>query len=300
MTEFKNRTTEENLQFHVNNMKTMIELAITERLVNGKTTNIKGVEFENGSKAKESLIRSQKFIFELHEFVKEEMIKIGVSPNEIYPRLGERTNEIKLTGYFKSKNQDVTIVPEEIKISSKPGKIKWGALASSNKTSIYGVEKEGKVLATNVRSQMSSVNKNTDTLFERMITEAVNLHMQYSNLVLGELYLIPIHEYDQAAMNENRIEFNQELIKIDKYISFFNFINQYDEHNRDVYRYNRAALVVADFSKKQPKIYLTTDELKKDGIIAADFKGSLELLSPVKYVELLVGEYYEKYPEFKD
>lgn len=297
MTDFSQRTTEENLQFHVNNMKKMIEIAITERSVDGKTTDNKGIEFPNGNKAKESLIRSQRFIFELHEFVKEEMIKLGVSQQEIYPRLGERNNEIKLTGYFKSKDQDVTVVPDEIKIQSKPGKIDWGVLAGSNKNSIYGPEKEERVLATNIRSQMSSVNKNMDTLFERMITEAFNLHMQYHNLVLGELYLIPVYEYDQAYMINNKIEFKKELIKIDKYISFFNAINQYGQHKNDYYRYNQAALVVADFSREQPKIYLTTSELKQDGILSQDFKGLLEPLSPIDYVKRLIKEYYLKYPE---
>ena len=43
---------------------------------------------------------------------------------------------------------------------------------------------------------MSSLAKNADTLFERIFAKSLNLHMRYPNIVLGEVYLIPVYEYD--------------------------------------------------------------------------------------------------------
>ena len=131
--------------------------------------------------------------------------------------------------------------------------------------------------------------KNFDTLFERTIAEAQNLHVRYPNMVLGEVYLIPVYEYDDKAAKEKKIGFKKKQVKLEKYISFFSAINGRTlstkiglegelENTKNAYLYERCALLIVDFSKKNPKLYTSSSELKKDGLISDDF--------PIEYAEL--------------
>lgn len=286
--------TKASLVKYVTEMRDMIEASITTATVNGKNTNSKNVPYANGQKAKEALIRSQLPIFRIHEYVKSELAAQGVPTAQICPGIEQRDNEIKLTGYFKSKDQDVCVVPTSI--SSKPQKVNWGVLATENVSSTFGPYKEERILATNVRSQLSSLSKNTDTLFERMIAEAFNLHRQYPKLVLGELYMIPLHEYDDNLMLQNKIGFKPAQTNLEKYITFFNSLNSYSRYPNDQFRYNRAALIIADFSSKQPRIFETTEELKNEGLVSKKFNSELHNLSPYTYVQDLLSEYKKLVP----
>lgn len=93
----------------------------------------------------------------------------------IYPPIGSSSPEIKIKGFLKSKNQDVAIIPTE-------------QLVALTNTTSPEVEK---VLSVNIRSQLSSLSKNIDTLYERTFAEALNLHLSYPKQCLGEVYLIP-------------------------------------------------------------------------------------------------------------
>lgn len=274
---------------YVTEMRDMIETSIKTATVNGKRVNSKGIQYANGQKAKEALIRSQLPIFRIHEFVKDQLLSQGVSSTKIFPGIERTKPEIKLTGYFKSKDQDVCVVPESIK--SEPKIVDWGVLASENIHSQFGPYKEERVLATNIRSQLSSLSKNSDTLFERMIAESFNLHKQYSNLVLGELYLIPLYEYDESLMEKNEIGFKSNPTNVQKYITFFNTLNNYSTNRDDLFRYNRAALIIVDFSTKIPKIFKDTRELKNLNLLPQDFELQLSDLSPYTYVSDLLKEY---------
>lgn len=268
--ELKEQYSKKLLQKHINKIKMMIEEAIKENTISGSAFNKKGEPYINGAKAKEALIRSQSLIYELHEFVKEEFISYGVKPEEITPPLGQSKPERKLIGFFKAKDQDVCIIPQGI-----------------------SEENEECILATNVRSQLSSVNKNIDTLFERMIAEALNLHRRYPQMVLGELYMIPVFEYDDAAMKSNQVKFKKKQTDIEKFIDFFSLLNHYDGTEQNSYKYDRAALVVVNFSLNVPKIYFSTDELKGDGLVSESYQNELGELSPVSYVSDLLNIYDE-------
>ncbi|OQQ87434.1 hypothetical protein B6U57_06175 [Ligilactobacillus salivarius] len=287
MIEFNWSSSKNRLQNHVNNMKTMMEIAITKKKI-----EIGGVSekktFKNGREAKTSLIRSQKLIYELHEFVKEELYFYGINKDNIYPPIGEAKPEIKMTGLFKQKDQDVCVVPSKIK--NKKELITWGPLANTGIYTDYGQYKEERILATNVRSQLSSIEKNSDTLFERMIAEAFNLHYQYPNLVLGELYMIPVYEYEDNKMLNNSVGFKSKHSPIEKYIKFFSYLNDYSNKN-DAYKYTKAGLVIVDFNRSIPKIYENTLELKKDGLVDDNFDLDLSKLSPISYVYDLLESY---------
>lgn len=295
---FNEERSQERLIKHLENVKNLMFEAITNKRVYDiytdeyKYSNNSNTEFINGLEAKTSLIRSQKLIYELHEFAKEEFIYYGVDPSLIYPPLEKGTPEIKLTGKFKQKDQDVSVVPNTIE--DKGGLINWGLVgANGNKQSLYGKYKEERVLALNVRSQMSSVDKNIDTLFERMLAEPLNLHLQYPKLVIGELYMIPVYEYKDISMRDNKVEFKKKNVNIEKFITFFNELNDYQTTGEIIepYKYNKAGLVVADFSKEMPKLYTNTAELQREGLVSEEFNLELEKLSPVRLVYDLLNEY---------
>lgn len=222
-----------------------------------------------GIKGKESIIRSSGLINLIHDAVKYELIQLGVNPNFIYPRLGETKPEIKLAGFIKQKNQDVCVIPGYMK--KKPQIIDWGPMAFQKKTDEYGFHFTTNTLAINVRSQMSSLAKNTDTLFERTIAEAQNLHIRCPDMVLGEVYLIPTHEYDDAEVKKHRVAFKERPTNIENYISFFSSINNRRRGGED-YQYERCALLIVDFNRPEPKLYRNSRELVADGLFSPNFK----------------------------
>lgn len=223
---------------------------------------------DNGVKGKESMIRSSELINLIHDAVKYELIQQGVNPEKIFPHLNARTPEIKLAGFLKQKDQDVCVLPTNME--KEPIIINWGPLAFENKLDPYGYEFSKNSLVINVRSQMSSLAKNADTLFERTFAEADNLHMRYNDIVLGEVYLIPTHEYDDNLVKKNIVGFKNNCTNIEKYISFFNSINnrQLDEAS---YSYERCTLLIVDFDNEVPKLYKNSQELKDDGLISDNF-----------------------------
>ena len=173
-----------------------------------------------------------------------------------------------MAGFLKQKDQDICIVPSGI--DKVPTTIDWGPLAFEKKTDPYGFDYSANTLVINVRSQMSSLAKNSDTLFERTFAEALNLHMRYPDIVLGEVYLIPVHEYDDDSVKNHLVRFRKGHTNIEKYISFFNSINDRPVGGND-YAYERCALLIVDFNRPQPYLFKNSDELKKAGYISGSF-----------------------------
>jgi hypothetical protein len=190
----------------------------------------------------------------------------------IFPPIGSSSPEIKVKGFLKSKNQDVAIISDERRVSL------------SNETS---VDNE-KILSVNIRSQLSSLTKNIDTLYERTFAEALNLHLSYPKQCLGEVYLIPTHEYDDQAMLENKILYKS-VSKIESYIRMFQAINNRQGIDREEYKYERVCLLIADFRQNPPKLYGTIDELKKDGLVSQDSTVTLEKLTLTNFASDLLS-----------
>ena len=84
-----------------------------------------------GVQGKESMIRSSQLINLVHDAVKDELIKKGVAPDQIFPRFGESKPEVKLAGFLKQKDQDVCVVPSNI--AKSPLTINWGPMAFQKK-----------------------------------------------------------------------------------------------------------------------------------------------------------------------
>ncbi len=247
---------------------------IEEQLIKFKQM-IENAILAGGAKGKTSVIRSSALINLIHDAVKYELIKQGVNKDKIFPPFRKKSPEIKLAGFLKQKNQDICVLPTNMR--ERPIIINWGPLAFENKIDQYGYEFSENSLVINVRSQMSSLAKNADTLFERTFAEAYNLHIRYNEIVLGEVYLIPTYEYDNDLAKKNIVGFKTHHTNIEKYISFFNSINN-RKLGQESYLYERCTLLIVDFNKKIPKLYKNSQELKKDGLISEQF--------PIEYATL--------------
>ena len=242
------------------------------------TARFNGNRYANGHKAKEALIRSQRIINLIHEFIKKEFERCGVPTQMIHPPIGHSSPEIKIKGFLKSKNQDVAIIPTPQLV----------ALTNTVSPAV------AKVLSVNIRSQLSSLSKNIDTLYERTFAEALNLHLSHPKQCLGEVYLIPTHEYDDGAMLQNRTVFRL-VSKIEDYIRMFQAINGRRATNKDAYKYERVCLLIADFRKKIPKLYGSIEELKRDGLVPENTDVSLENLTIENFAEDLLAVYTERF-----
>ena len=268
---------------------------IDEQLLKFKQL-IENAIITGGSQGKESIIRSSKLINLIHDAVKYEFINRGVKEYNIYPPFGESKPELKIAGFLKQKDQDICIVPNNIE--KRKTYINWGPLAYQNKIDPYGYEYSTNTLVINVRSQMSSLAKNADTLFERTFAEALNLHMRYPKMVLGEVYLIPVHEYDDDLVKESKVGFKSSRTDLEKYISFFASINnrkfEADGHDED-YAYERCALLIVDFNREQPFLFSSSKELKQAGLLAADFDIEYADLNFQNFVEDIINIYSFRY-----
>lgn len=247
---------------------------------------------EGGLEGKKSIIRSGILINLIHEGVKKEFIKAGINPKNIYPPLGKSKPELNLTGFFKQKKQDICIAPSNIEKVVTP--ITWGPLAYENKVDSYGFEYSTNTLSINIRSQLSSVGKNTDTLFERTLAEALNLHLCYPDIILGEVFLIPLYEYDENLMKNHKIGFKDHPINIAKYIAFFSEINNVTAE-RKPYAYERCALLIVDFNRPIPYLFKNTIELKAANYLPPDFEIEYSTLNFKNFVSDILKEYSLKH-----
>jgi len=254
------------------NIKDEIEEAITTRKYNGKI-------YTNGNIAENNLIRSQKPINYIHNFIKGDFIANGVNPSKIYPPMNESKPEIEIKGFLKKKKQDICIVPNADLI---------------DKVKSYHVE-VGKIMTVNVRSQLSSLGKNIDTLYERTFAEALNLHLNYPKQCLGEVYLIPAYEYDDQKMKNNEIGFKKNASKIEKYIKLFQAINNRNQVKGNEYKYERVFLLIVDFSPEIPKLYSNVNELKHDKLLPEISKVSLDKLTINNFIKDLIDIYSQRF-----
>jgi hypothetical protein len=276
------------LKTAVSEIKDDIETAITSSQFNGRN-------YDNGQKAKEALIRSSKLILKIHEVTKVSLNKsIKQRPHVIHPPLNSSSPELSITGFIKAKKQDIVIlfdnaIPKREEIVSGPMKGEFDKIGKdvSNRSIIVGI-----------RSQLSSVAKNFDTLMERAFAETLNLRLRLPNCVMGEVYLLPVYEYDDRAMVQNRVEWKDRPVPVDKFIRTFIGISQRKAvlNTNDLYKYERSCLLLVNLKTNPPKVYLTTDELKEDSIISESFEEHFEILSPLNFADDLISVYNQRFP----
>lgn len=244
-----------------------------------------------GTTGKNNLIRSQKPIKLLHEVVKSELVLHGVDPSLVFPPLGKVHGELSLAGFFKRKDQDVCVVQKNQK--PVPEILELAGLLYGE-TDMYGFDFTEKTLSVNVRSQLSSSAKNFDTLYERTFAEAFNLHLRCPKMVLGELYMIAVNEYDSMHTNQNQVRFRKvrNIEKhIEKYLLSFQAVNGRNNVSNDHFKYERVCLLIVDFSADIPKVYGSDDSLKQDKLLPANSKASVKNLDFDNFIAELLAIY---------
>jgi hypothetical protein len=274
------------IQDAVNSIKTHFEIAIN----NGTRINT---------------IRTSSLIKYIHDAIKTEFYLTGIHPSLINPskehllnsiKSAARTTtrakkltdkELKLAGFLKTKKQDISIIPDNLSIS--PQILSQNSMLNGY-YDIYGDNFTESILSVNVRSQLSSVGKNFDTLYERTFAESLNLHQRIPKMVLGEVYLLPVKEYSDSS-TPNNIIFNP--VNIEKYINAFQAINGRTHQNDEKFKYERCCLLVVDFEPLTPIIYNTSNQLIQDGISTFS---SLDSLNFSNFVSDLMGIYKTRFP----
>jgi len=261
-------------------------------IVNSLTNIKKMLEasiISGGTVGKRNLIRTSKPINEIHELIKHDLLKLGAS--NILPKISETNNELALQGFLKKKKQDIVILPDYLKVKKE----------FINELGVYdnlGFKFSERVLSINVRSQLSSVAKNFDTIFERTYAESFNLHQRLNNIVLGEVFLLSIREFDDTFSDKHEVKYRdlgpRVENQIQKYVNYFNLINKRCDTKQDFHKYERVCLLLVDFSRKRPKIYQTKKQLIEDGILSDN--SSLENFENLNYDNL----YKDIFSVYKD
>lgn len=264
-----------NIQKAVNSFKELIETSI----------------IEDGAKGKEAMIRSSRPILNIHEAVKAELIEAGINSDLIFPPLNCRTPELKLAGSQKQKDQDICVISNLDKVEEI---LQEGLL--QDVVDKFGEKFTEKTISINVRSQISSTQKNFDTLYERTTSEAINLHDRCPKMVLGEVYMIAVPEYDDKEVKNNKIVFKKpSQATVLKYIKSFQAINNRKGTEKNFYKYEKVCLLIVDFSQNPAKIYSTNDELKKAGLIPENSTIDISELSWDKFVPGLLSAYNQRF-----
>lgn len=279
------------LQSALAEMKANLEQAVI-RAQFGKRTYL------NGQVAKEALIRSQRLILGVHEAVKksvsEELAAIG-RQHTIYPPVGKTTPELSVSGFIKAKKQDVVALVDGAAPISEI--IMEGPL--QGEIDRVGLMISGRAIVVGVRSQMSSVAKNFDTLMERAFAEALNLRLRLPSLVMGEVYVLPVVEYDDVAMRRNKVAWKTKSVSVAKFIRTFTGISGRPAGGQTeaLYKYERSALVLVDFRPKQPRVFLTGAELLKDGLVTdTATAAAFDQLSPQGFAADLIQSHLVRHP----
>jgi hypothetical protein len=186
------------------------------------------------------LIRSQRLIGYLHAFVLEELRK-RLNPGWIL-------REKKVYGLPKIKEQDIVVEPPP---------------------NLTGVS-VGPMMAINIRSQLSSIAKNYDTLLERIFAEALNLHNRFPYMVLGYLYLLPKIGYSEKEAKKKQVAFS-ERYNLEKYIISFESIANRLGPSDAPWKYEKVCLLLVDFESSPPIVIDDMKALAKEGIVSEDF-----------------------------
>jgi hypothetical protein len=269
----------------------MTNLITIQQAVDGFKELIETSIIEGGVKAKQAMIRSSRPINFIHEAVKADLIRKGISPDRIHPPLDSTKPELKLAGFIKQKHQDVCVSPEGYIPESET--MTEGILREA--TDYYGKDYTERTISVNIRSQMSSLAKNFDTLYERTIAEAQNLHVRCQKMVLGEVYMIPVKEYDASVMDDNIVQFIDKVGAVEKYIKSFQAINGRLDYTTEDYKYERVCLLLVDFAQTPAKIYSSNQELINDGLLDADSTASIDELSWETFTDNILANYETRF-----
>jgi len=274
-------------------MPTLIEAVTSYR------NQLRDAIIARGTAGKTAVIRSGKPIHAIHEAVKSAIEDEGIASERIAPTRGSAKGEMVLTGYVKKKRQDICIKPEGLGPSQRD-RLSSLLKAGNDK---FGKAFTEQTIAINVRSQFSSLAKNFDTLFERTVAEAHNLHLICPAMVMGEVYMIAAPEYKVKAIEEKKFE-PHDPVSIEKYVQAFEAINRRETLLKDnyvgyEYKYERVCLLVVDFRPEFPIVHETTKSLEEAGLIKRNSGIDYSTLGWKGFVRDLIDRHQERFPNRK-
>lgn len=246
---------------------------------------------EGGEAGKHSIIRSSRPIQNIHDAVKSELIKYGVEPERIIPLLGNTKPELDLAGFFKKKAQDICVFP--INVEPNTEILTDGFL--QGQADNYGRDYTERIISINARSQISSLAKNFDTMYERTFAEALNFHIRCPKMVLGEVYMIAVPEYGSDEVKGNEIRFLDRSGTVEKYIKSFQGVNNRLDFTKEHYKYERVCLLIVDFQQTPIKIYNSDEELKSAGLLKLESEASIADLTWESFVPALLEIYRTRF-----
>lgn len=259
--------------------------------------SVEDVIKHSGATGKNSLIASQQLINILHEVVKSSLVNEGVNQNLIHPPIAQSNGEKTLAGFLKFKKQDVCVFPNN-KVP-RTESVDFNGLYNTGTTEPYGELFSEHILSINVRSQLSSLSNNIDTMFERTYAEPLNLHRRLPKMVLGEVYLISVRELDSAQVTLNNPVYKSFTSStanyLEKYLKGFSALNLRASQRDDDFKYERVALVVVDFSQSPVKIYTTTQDLINDNLLPANSTASMDNLNYHGLTRTLLDVYEKRF-----
>lgn len=251
----------------------------------------------SGSTGKTSLITSQQLINLLHEVVKSSLVSAGVNATLINPPIGQARGEVTLSGFLKFKKQDICVFPNSQVPRAET--IDFNGLYNTGTTEPYGELFSEHVLSVNVRSQLSSLKNNIDTMFERTYAEPLNLHRRVPKMVLGEMYLVSVRELDSAQLAQRNAvykPFTDSTAKyLERYIKGFSALNMRASQRDDDFKYERVALIIADFAQNPVKVYNTIEELTNDNLLPTGSTASMDNLSFTGFTNRLIDVHDKRF-----
>jgi hypothetical protein len=274
-------------------IKNSVHDCVTTKYYNGRL-------YPTGWAAKDALVKSSTLIQVIHEAVKNGLhdeLRQRKIEHVIHPPLGVHTPESNVWGLLKKKRQDVVVLIGNAKPT--PELIEEGPLMGQQ--DLLGRAATKQAIVIGVRSQLSSVDNNFDTLMERALAETLNLRLRHPHLVMGEVFLLAVKEYDHRKMRANQVEWNNKFTNVERFISIFEGLSGREDHQemKQAYKYERSALLLVDFSLKTPKIYWTLDELRADKIVSDDFTRDYTKLSPLNFSKDLLDSYVSRHADQK-
>ncbi len=215
--------------------------------------------YESAIRAKNwaNVIRSSVIIRELHDYVVKELMNHGIKRKFIF-------QDKKIMGFFKTKTQDV-LVARDI---------------------------EEPLISVNVRSQLSSIQKNYDTLFERLIAESTNLHERNPSMTCGYLYLLPTLGYSEKEAKKGKILRNEHF-NWEKYLWTFSLLASRKNKEDKSYKYEEMCLLAVDFSKTKPEVLQNIEDFRSRGLVSDKFADKFDYgnLSVDKFIERLLNKF---------
>lgn len=250
-----------------------------------------------GAPGKNSLITSQQIVNLLHETIKSSLIGEGVNPTYIRPSMGNANPEITLAGFLKFKKQDVCVFPN--KVHPRQELLDFNGLYNTGITEPYGELFTEHILSINMRTQLSSLGANIDMMFERTYAEPLNLHRSVPKMVLGEVYLISVRELVSAQIALNNPVYGNFTAattrQLEKYIKGFAALNLRKNQRDDDFKYERVALIIADFCQNPIRIYSTTEQLIQDNLLPVNSTASMNNLEFNGFARTLLDVYERRF-----